>query len=81
VWSASRPGRFTPRERTTNTRRIGGWLNPRTGLDDLEKREILPLPGFELRRRPARSQSIFRLLNMFVQNLMSHFSRIYNPVG
>jgi hypothetical protein len=24
-WSASRPGRFTPRERAHGTHRIGGW--------------------------------------------------------
>jgi hypothetical protein len=35
----------------------------RIGLDDIERRKFLPLPGLELRplRRPARSQSIYRL--------------------
>jgi hypothetical protein len=35
----------------------------RTGLDDLEKRKFLTLPGLELRPlcRPARSQSLNRL--------------------
>jgi hypothetical protein len=28
-WSASHPGRFTPRERTTGTHRIGGWVEKR----------------------------------------------------
>jgi len=32
-WSASRPGRFTPRERAPGTRWIGGWVGPRAGLD------------------------------------------------
>jgi len=27
-WSASRPGRFTPRERAPGTRWIGGWVGP-----------------------------------------------------
>jgi hypothetical protein len=27
---------------------IGGWVVPRTGLDDVESRKILPLPGIEL---------------------------------
>jgi hypothetical protein len=42
---------------------IGGWIDPRTGLDDLEKRKFLILPGLELRPlgRPARSQSLYRL--------------------
>jgi hypothetical protein len=34
---ASRPGRLTPEERASDTHWIGGWVNLRTGLDDLEK--------------------------------------------
>jgi hypothetical protein len=62
-WSTSRPGRFTPRERAPGTHSIGGWVDPRTGLDDVEKRKFLTLPGLELRplSRPARSQSQYRL--------------------
>jgi hypothetical protein len=40
-WSASRPGRFTPGERGPGTHCIGGWVDPRAGLDDVEKREIV----------------------------------------
>jgi hypothetical protein len=29
-WSASRPGRFTPRERTPGTHWIGGWVRPQS---------------------------------------------------
>jgi hypothetical protein len=38
-------------------------VDPRTGLDDVEKRKFLTLPGLELRAlvRPARSQSLYRL--------------------
>jgi len=32
-WSASRSGRFTPRERAPSTHWIGGWVGPRAGLD------------------------------------------------
>jgi hypothetical protein len=62
-WSASRLGHFTPGERAPDTHWIGGWVDPRAGLDDMEKRKFLTLPGLELRphRRPARSQSIYRL--------------------
>jgi hypothetical protein len=44
-WSASRPGRFTPGERAPGTHLIGGWVDPRAGLDDVEKRKFLTLPG------------------------------------
>jgi hypothetical protein len=38
-------------------------LDPRTGLNDMEKRNFLTLPGLELRPlcRPARGQSLYRL--------------------
>jgi len=32
-WSASRPSRFTPRERAPSTHWIGGWVGPRAVLD------------------------------------------------
>jgi hypothetical protein len=44
-WSISRPGRFTPGERAPVTHWIGVWVNLRGGLDDLEKRRFLTLPG------------------------------------
>jgi hypothetical protein len=39
-WSASRPGRFTPRERASGTHWIRGWVGPRAVLDTVVKREI-----------------------------------------
>jgi hypothetical protein len=62
-WSISHPCRFTPEERAPGTRWIGGWVGPTAGLDDVEKRKFLTLPGFELRPlgRPAFSQSLYRL--------------------
>jgi hypothetical protein len=38
---------------------LGGWVHPRAGLHDVEKRNLLILPGLELRPRgrPARNQS------------------------
>jgi hypothetical protein len=47
-WSASRPGRFNPGETAPGTHWIGGWVGPRTGLDDVERRQILSLPEHEL---------------------------------
>jgi hypothetical protein len=56
-WSASRPSSFTPEERAPSTHWIGGWVGPRTGLDNVEGRKILPLLELELWRfrRPACS--------------------------
>jgi hypothetical protein len=48
-WSVTRPGRFTLGERAPGMHWIGGWVGPRAGLDDVEKRKFLTLPGPELR--------------------------------
>jgi hypothetical protein len=57
-WSASRPCRFIP-----GTHWVGDWVDPRAGLDDVEMRKFLTLPGLELLplARPASSQSQYRL--------------------
>jgi hypothetical protein len=62
-WSASRPGRFSLGARARGTHWIGGWVDPRADLDDVEKRKFLILPGLELRPlgRPVHSQSLYRL--------------------
>jgi hypothetical protein len=65
-WSASRPSRFTPTppgETAPSTHWIGGWLDPRASLDDLEKRKFLTLLRLELRllSHPAHSQSLYWL--------------------
>jgi hypothetical protein len=45
-WSASQPGRLTPRERTPGTHRIGIWVGPRTGLVvEKNKRENAKMIG------------------------------------
>jgi hypothetical protein len=38
AWSASRPGRFTAGEGAPGTHLIGGWMDPKTGLDAVEKK-------------------------------------------
>jgi hypothetical protein len=48
-WSASRPDRFTPRERAPGTHWIGGWVGPRAVLDAVVKRKI-PSPRRESNR-------------------------------
>jgi hypothetical protein len=69
--SASRSGRFTSVERAPGTHWIGGWINPRAGLDDLEKGKFLSLSGLELwpLGRPASSQSLYRLHILFHSSL------------
>jgi hypothetical protein len=63
-WSASHPGRLTA-ERAPGTHWIGGWVDTRAGLDDVEKRKFLTLPELELRPlgHPSRSQPLYRLRN------------------
>jgi hypothetical protein len=48
-WSVSHHGRSIPDERASDTQWIGGWVGPITGLDNVEKRKILPLRGLELK--------------------------------
>jgi hypothetical protein len=52
-----------PRERAPGTHFIGGWVDPRAGLDDMEKWKFLTLPELELPPPglPARIQSLYRL--------------------
>jgi hypothetical protein len=52
-----------PLGKEPGTHWIRGWVDPRAGLDDVEKRKFLTLPGLELRPlcRAARSQSLYRL--------------------
>jgi hypothetical protein len=45
-WQASLPGCFTRGERAPGTQWIGGWVGPITGINDVEKRNILSLSGF-----------------------------------
>jgi hypothetical protein len=47
-WSTSRLGRFTLGESVSGTQWIGVCVCPRAGLDDVEKKQFLTLPGLEL---------------------------------
>jgi hypothetical protein len=57
-WSASCSHRFT-----AGTHWIGGWVGPRAGLDDVEKRKFFTLSGLELQPLscPAYSWSLYQL--------------------
>jgi hypothetical protein len=63
-WSASRPGRFTPGEGAPGTHFMGGWVDPRAGLDDLENRTFFS--------RSIRSQSLYRLRYLGSQIIPIH---------
>jgi hypothetical protein len=77
--SASRPGRFTPGERTPDTHWLDGWVGPRTGLD------VEPLPGLELRPVvcAARYQSLSFPTDEHIYHYKQHISvtTYYNGAG
>jgi hypothetical protein len=54
-WSASRPGRFTPRERAPGNHCIGGCVGPRAVLDTAEKK--IPSPSRESNPRTTIVQA------------------------
>jgi hypothetical protein len=53
------PGKEPP----PGTRWIGGWVGLGAGMDDEKKKNLLTVPGLELRPlgRPAPTQSLYRL--------------------
>jgi hypothetical protein len=61
--SASCPCRFILHGKSLGTHWIGGRMDPRAGLDNMEKLKFLTLQGLELRHfgRPDSSQSLYRL--------------------
>jgi hypothetical protein len=56
-WSDSRPGRLTPKEGTSRTRWIGGWVGPKAGLDA----KILEIPS----NFPSILKTLSRLFTFF----------------
>lgn len=60
MWSASRPGNFTPQETALGAHRIGSWTATTTGVDGLKKREIL-----------ATGRNRTRFLDRTVRSLVS----------
>jgi hypothetical protein len=49
--------------KSPSTHGIGGWVGPRTALDNVETIKFLTLPGLELRLlgRPSSSQTLYPL--------------------
>jgi hypothetical protein len=58
-WSASRPARFTPRERAPSTHWVGGWVGLRSGLDAVVKRKFPAPVGTRTPDHPARSPALY----------------------
>jgi hypothetical protein len=48
-WPASRQAALAPGKEPPGTHWIGRWVGPRAGLDDVEKRKFLNLPGLKFR--------------------------------
>jgi hypothetical protein len=63
-WSASHHGCFTPREMAPGTHWIGGWVDPRAGLDDAEKRKL-----FDHNRYSKSEPSVIYLKLVYIENI------------
>jgi hypothetical protein len=70
-WSASRPYRINRGEKAPLTHRIGGWADPRAGLQALEKRKNLCCRESKL-DRPARGPSLYRLIKVSLCLIIEH---------
>jgi hypothetical protein len=69
-WSASRPGRFTPRERLPCARWIGDWVRTRAVLDAVVKRKILSPIRESNRRTPIVQPLVQRYADWAITALM-----------
>jgi hypothetical protein len=56
--SASRPGRFTSRERALDTHWIGCWASSRAGMDVVVRRKLSAPAGTRTPDHPARSPAL-----------------------
>jgi hypothetical protein len=72
-----------PARKVPGTHWIGGWVDPRAGLDDVEKKKFLSLPVLQLRPlgHPARSQSLYRLSYPgFLSSKRTEFEHFFKSV-
>jgi len=66
-WSASRPGRFTRRERAPATQWIGGWVGPRVG-----SKEKMPSPTGN--RKPVVQHAVLNYTNRAIR-VSTHYTQ------
>jgi hypothetical protein len=86
-WSASRPGRFTHRERAPGTNCIGRWVSPRAGGEEKNSHSV---PGLEHPTIQPCTTELSRLLvlsqmhgiiaetSMFIFNTTNAMKRVLN---
>jgi hypothetical protein len=82
-WSASLPGRFTPREKKPATQCIGGWVGPRAVLDTVVKRKI-PSPYRESNPRTPIVQPVAQRYTdwaITVLTWLSKGTKLPTPLG
>jgi hypothetical protein len=75
-WSASCPGRFTPRERDPGTHWIGGWVGPKAVLDAVVKR-IISSPRRESNPRTPIVQSVARRYTHWATTALTMYHDCY----
>jgi hypothetical protein len=86
VRSASRSVWFTPRERASGTHWIGGWVDPRAGLDAVKgkipspRRESKPTTPIVQLVAQAIPTELSRLYNGRVHQLFIDFEKAYDSV-
>jgi hypothetical protein len=78
-WSASRPGRFIPRERAPGAHWIGGWVGPRAVLDAVVKRKI-PSPHRESNPRTPIIQPVAQRYTDWAITDLKSFPEPFNNI-
>jgi hypothetical protein len=61
-WSASRSGHSAPPRKAAGTHWIGGWVDPRAGLDDVKQRKSHPLQRIKPLPRTKGSTETVKLV-------------------
>jgi hypothetical protein len=79
-WLVSRSGPFTSGERSPATPWIGGWVGPRAGLDDVKRRNILSLPGLEIRPLGDTSHSLPLSHRVALHVLLGLKRKLHDPL-